>query len=101
METGAGLPAPNLEDSQPGKVIVQPKGADLQCPERSKLVQQYDATVEAYTQSIKAMIELKDNDSGSAFQRVLEIRNACETLRTALKDHERDHKCATGAAASA
>lgn len=86
MQMGAGVPALNPTNTE--------NALSQECQERSKLAEQYDATIEAYTESVKAMMEVHGMESRNAFQRVLEARNACENLRTALVDHERFHNCA-------
>ena len=94
MHMGAGEPALNSHSENRPR---HPKG----CQERSRLVEQYDATIEAYTESVQAMMAIPGVDSQNAFQRVLEARSACETLRTAVAAHEQQHHCANGRAASA
>ncbi len=86
MHLGAGVSALNSKNTE--------NTLSQECQERSKLAEQYDATIEAYTESVKAMMEVRGMESSNAFQRVLEARNACENLRTALVDHERFHHCA-------
>jgi phage head maturation protease len=90
MQMGASVPALNSKTSE----------KERDCQERSQLAKQYDATIEAYTESVKAMMDVHEMEPRNAFQRVLEARNACETLRTALVDHEQQHRCANGHAAS-
>ena len=75
--------------------------AQRSCLERSELEARFDATIEAYGESVRTLINLHTTESQNVFQRVLEARSACETLRTALADHETRHRCATGVAASA
>jgi hypothetical protein len=91
MHMGAGVPALNSNSAN---------GRHKDCQERSRLVAQYDATIEAYTESVQAMMAIPGVDSRNAFQRVLEARSACETLRSALVAHEQQHRCANGRAAS-
>jgi hypothetical protein len=64
------------------------------CDVRCKLEAEHDATMNAYTASVRALVELHDKEPSSAFQQVLEAREACDKLRAALAEHQKKHRCA-------
>ena len=95
MRMRTALPASEAE--QPENLESRGETADLgrPCEYRSDLVKQYEATIETYAESVTAMMGLRGEELRDAFQVTLDVREAYETCRAALVNHELQHKCSS------
>jgi hypothetical protein len=65
-------------------VQIGPPPAVLSGQTHRRLLEQYEATEEAYSESLRALTGLRGTPLQDAIQRVLEARHACETCGAAL-----------------
>lgn len=65
----------------------------MQCPERTRLLNHFERTAQAFAEAVSGLRDQHDYDLIAQERLVAHIREACDGAHAAWSDHQKTHGC--------